>query len=335
MISIAITPGLTPESVSIKATGYQDAPVTADILKDVWGIDDLAAVARDFAKANGYHNLTIGGVVWDASTVNGAAQLEPGENGGANFAENIDRCYVRLAPTSAVLTEIQEEVVLADHDIWDNRDNPEERKFKAGMSVTSSTSVESSWEHSQSVGFEADIGTKIGPVEGKTSVSYTDEWGESHGESHGQDVEFSNEIEGDLDPGDLQVAVLVQQRGFAKIQTNFAVAEPGYHYGEIGTYGFLIGFEASGSVKATYEGHPDIGVSRVVIQLAHLLRQAGKPATVHNSRIDTIGVFADADMSSHPIPDTSEESIRKASGAHALTTTYERGKKVRGCSSSR
>ncbi|MYC31584.1 MAG: hypothetical protein F4X64_00210 [Chloroflexi bacterium] len=321
-IHVAIEPGLTPEAISVQATGYQDAPISADILKDAWGIDDLSVIARSFAKANGYDALSIGGPIWDASSLSSPAQLSAGQQGQANFARNINRCFVRLAPTGSRLLEIDEEVVLADHAIWDNRANPDPRKFKADMSVSSTTSVESSWEHSQSIGISAEIGTKIGPVDAKTTISYKDSWGEGHAESRGEEVSFSNEIEGELEPGELQVAALTQQRGFAKIQTDFAVAEPAYHWGQPSTYGFLIGFSASGSVKATYEDHPRINVANVVIMLSDLLNHAGKPGSVKNSRIDTIGVFADADLASYPLPDTSEESIRRAAGARDLRTIY-------------
>ncbi len=321
-IQVTIQPGLTPADVVAKATGYQDAPISAQILADAWGIPNLAAVARAFAKANGYTNLSIGDPIWDASTMNGPAQLEPGQKGAANFAQNILRAYVRLEPTGCHLVQIQEEVVLADHAIWDNRKNPDRREFKAAMSVKSSTSVESSWEHSQTVGIAAEIGTKIGPVDAKTSVSYEDSWGESHGESRGEDIEFSNDISGELEPGELQVAALTQQRGFATIKTDFQVVQPSYEWNQPTTQGFLVGFSAHGTVKPTYGPGGPISVSQVVITLSHLFDQAGKAHSVKNSRTDIIGVFADADLTSYPIPDTSEGSVETATGVHSLRTTY-------------
>ena len=321
-INITIQPGLTPSEVVAKATGYKDTEISAEILADAWGIPDLAAVARDYAKANGYANLSIGDPIWNASMLGSAAQLEPGQNGAANFATNIADAYVRLEAGACHLVQIQEEIVLADHAIWDNRRNPDKREFKAAMSVKSSTSVESSWEHSQSVGIEAEIGTKIGPVDAKTSISYEDSWGESHGESHGEEIEFSNDISGELEPGELQVAALTQQRGFAKIRTDFQIVQPSYHWDEPTTHGFLVGFHAHGTVKSTTDSGGDVSVGEVVIQLTDLLDQAGVGRSVKNTRTDIIGVFADADLSSYPIPDTSESSVETATGVHSLTTTF-------------
>ncbi len=317
-IHISIHPGLTPEEVQITATGHQDAPVSAEIMRDAWGIADLSVVAQRFATAWGYDDIRIGEPIWDASTLSGPAQLEPGQGGRANFARNIARTYLRLAPARSRLLQIDQEVVLADRALWDNRANPDARSFQASMSCSTSESVESSWEHSRTVGIAAEIGTSIGPVEGKVSLSYDDTWGESHGESHGKEVSFENSISGELQPGELQVAALTQQRGFATIRTDFAVSQPPYKWGDDDAQGFLVGFAATGSVIATYQGHPRVGVGHVVIELSRLL----PAATAKNSRTDKIGVFADADLASYPIPDASEESIRRACGAHDLTTTY-------------
>ena len=88
----------------------------------------------------------------------------------------------------------------------------------------------------------------IGPVDAKTSLTYETEWGESHGESHGEDVSFSNEIKGELEPGELQVAALSQQRGFAIIDSDY-VFEPvpeGLQY--VGFTGRVGGHDSAGPV---------------------------------------------------------------------------------------
>ena len=323
-INVAIQPGLTPSEVTVQVAGHTDAQPTAEIITDEWGIDDLAKVADGRAKAWNYRDVDITEVVWDVSTLDTPALLTPG-SGSANFLVDPKPLWLRMAGTGGRLLEIQEEVVLADRAVWDNRGNPDRRHFAATMSVTSSTSVSSSWSRSQTVGIAAEIGTSIGPVDAKTTISYTDSWGEEHGESKGQDVSFSNEIKGELKPGELQVAALTQQRGFAHIETDYDIVIAPAWFDNSVRRGPYIGFRGHAQVRATYDPQPWISYDRFAIRLTDLLERAGKPVSASNSRIDVIGVFADAVLASYPIPDTSPGSIEAAAGVHPITVTFRAG----------
>ena len=146
-IHVALEPGLTPEDVTVSVTGSEDHLLTEDVIKDAWGIEDVAALARDWLHANGYHGARV-----DSVRVNASSLHEPGAlsgNGVANtLIYNVDP-RVRLTAHGGRLVEIQTELVLADHALWDNRGNPDKRHFAATMGVTSSSSVESSWTRSQ------------------------------------------------------------------------------------------------------------------------------------------------------------------------------------------
>ena len=332
-IHVAIQPGLTPDEVSVQVSGQQRQILTADILKSVWGVDDIGKVAQAVAAKWGYGTPRLDRIHFDASEVKNAARLTP-DGPVALIEPNPLTCFAVLMPTGGRLIEIQQEVVLADRAIWDNRTNPDDRHFAATMSVESSSSVESSWTHSQTIGITAEIGTSIGPVDAKTSLSYEDTWGQSHGESKSQTISFSNEIKGELKgideetgaPGELQVAALTQQRGFAIVETDFSVSttkDNAYYQ-----TGCSIGFSGQITIEGVTDGHPRWSRDTWVIPVVELLAAAGAPAVADNDRRDKIGVFADADLASYPIPDKTPASIEKAAGVHELRTTYQYQKAV-------
>ena len=326
-IHVTIQPGLTPQDVTASATGSEVHFITEDILRDAWGIDDPCAVAEQWFKDNGYTDVRVDAIHVNALDLH--EPLVPAGHGAANVL--VDRSYtpasVELVALGAKLVQIQTEVVLADHALWDNRGNPDPRHFAATMGVSSSSSVESSWSRSQKIGVSAEIGVSVGPVDAKTSLTYETEWGESHGESHGEEISFSNEIKGELEPGEFQVAALTQQRGFATIQSRIAF-KPIHQLNYVGFTGSL-GWHNSGFPANAH------GVGEAfVLDLSTLIAAAGKPAQVENSLLDTCGVFADADLKSYPLPvETTEdevpEAIDTAVGRHNLQTTYKAGLHVK------
>ena len=322
-IHVSIQPGLTPDQVSVRVSGYERHKITAAILADNWGIQDLAPLVKQWAESWHYRNIRIDEIVWDATELGEPAALAASARGYANFYGHgalLPLC-VQLAPTAGRLLEIQQEVVLVDRAIWDNRGNPDPRHFEASMGVTSSTSVESSWERSQSLGVASEIGTSIGPVDAKTSISYTDSWGESHGKSTGEDISFNNSISGDLEPGELQVAAATQQRGFAHIQTDFGLSLA--PYSTFYRTGTAIGFRGNVNILAAGpHGDERRDVREFAVDLIDVLNHFRKPKEIHNSRTDVIGVFADADLRSYPIAEPTQEAIESAVGAHGLRTTY-------------
>ena len=318
-IQISIIPGVTPHEVEVSATGREEHLMTADICGKAWGIEDLASRAAEVIKAWGYENVRIDEVLFDPSSLNLPAELRPGGKGVAAFAQTNYPVYVSFAPTDARLRKIQLEVVLADRVVWDNRGNPDVRHFEASMSVVSENSVSSEWSRSTTLGISAEIGTSIGPIDASTSISYEDTIGESHGETRGQSVSFSNTISGDLEPGELQVAAGTQQRGFATVGINFALSLVPYSaLKEVDT---RIGFKGNVRVGNQAAGYNDY--DRFTVDFRDILRHYRKSLSPVTSRVDTIGVFADADFRSYPIPDTSQESIDAVAGVHSLMTTYQ------------
>lgn len=320
-IHIAILPGLTPHDVQIEATGHQYSPLTADICKDVWGIDDLGAAVADVMTAWGYTGVRVDEVVWNPSTLDRPAVIQPNGHGLSSYSGYGYPCYARFGPVGSRLREIDLEVVLADHALWDNRGNPDVRHFEASMSVESSTSVSSEWSRTQTIGITAEIGTSIGPVDAKTSISYEDSVGESHGESHGESISFSNSISGDLQPGELQVAAATQQRGFAVVEIDFAVSV--VPYSALYRTDTRVGFRGN-----VFTGNPADGqhnYDRFTVDFVDVLNHLHKPHAVQFSRTDKIGTFADADLKSYPVPDDSPASIDAAVGAHPLKTIYSDG----------
>ena len=324
-----ITPALDPADVGIDLSGSVQVPATRQTLIDHIGLTDFWAGngCHQWMHQNGYGDVPAPLSTWFAGHAGGPDLVYVlSGNGEGRLAAWPQPTWTLTLPDAAT-TQITEETVLVDNVLWDNRggEAPQEDESEVSQSVEITT--ETSWSHSVDWGESVECGVSAGPADSKESLTRTESWGQGGSTSKTVDVGDSDRIRGTVPAGEAWVAALTLRRGTVTIDV--------HAQGHLDHSGYILCHMSS------HEHHHNRTVpvrdpngdtqhaSWVAIPIVEALT-VSQPGREFYSRADwqiKTTALAEAVLASHPIRPTptgpiSDETVRKAAGAHDPVTVY-------------
>ena len=317
-IEISIIPGLEPDDIDIKYSGHDDTPATVPLLEP-FHVSQMAALqilAFQWFGRNGYNCPSVPNFAWvtpDSPEWNRAWICHG--NGRASRGQGV-RPLIRLKPIAADILSITQQPTIIDHAVWHNP-GPGDSSYTAEIHTSVSDTIEDHWDTSKSIGVSAEVGVSVGPAEARTSVSYTTSWGKGGSKSQTVDVGASDSISKTLSPGEQVLAALVGQRGTVAIEVQYE-AEVTEGHVLVHTTGKNHLGHTGAPVWVKTPGGGSYPASWLLVPIREIL----KVTSVHNRQVVDVGFFADANLSTYPLPSDTPEGIDEAIGGTTLEQIY-------------
>lgn len=327
---VHVIPALDPADIKVQASGSAvEFATPADLTP--WNLDQAYWLKQrifNFLNEHGYHAPSepllascFHGDSFDRKTMVIADPDRDGRGFG-HYAYPAD-ARVKLTALDAEIVSLTRQPTIIDSAIWDNRNEENPHDFSATVETEVQDTVESHWDVSHGLTESIDVKVGVGPVDTEGSVSYETTWGEGGSHSTTKSVSTSDTISGSVEPGAMQLAALVCQRGVltVKVRYRFELLDGNiraWWYGKRGKGGLHVGQPVTGAAGS------GIDASNLAAPIVPVVEFAfGEGATVREStQILTCDFFADADLSAHPLKDKSPEAISEAIGGTDLVQVY-------------
>ncbi|MXY07640.1 MAG: hypothetical protein F4169_04630 [Gammaproteobacteria bacterium] len=327
---VQVIPALDPADIEVKAAGSAVEWASAGDVSP-WRFDDgywrgLRLV--NWINAHGYNAPSepkATSCFQSDSFLRGERMvlLDPEVDGdGYGHYGNPDSARVKVTALEAKIVSLTRQPTIIDSAVWDNRTEENPHDFSATVNTEVEESVESHWDVTHGISTNEDVKVGVGPVDAEGSVEYSTTWGEGGSHSTTKSVSTSDTISGSVEPGKMQLAALVAQRGVLTIEVTyrFEILD-GWMRG--GFYRKIHGGLHDGNPVT---GKPGSGIdakncAAPIVDLIEWVWGRGANAKVQTQHL-VCDFFADADLSAHPLTENTAEAISDAIGGTDLVQVY-------------
>jgi len=317
-LKVQLTPGLTAAEAAIKASGEQVDLLTQDAA-DRWGIGWpwIQGVLHGWSALMGQSRVPI--------------RLEDPWNNASDDYHDVwldltkptvwqgyksgPRARAVLTPVDARILQIVSKPVIMDRQIFDNRNAGAPAEFEAEISDKVTKSVENSWSTQFDIGVSRTISVEVGSeaaggsVKTDTTLSFNASWGHEGSTSTEIEVGSGARIRQTLDPGQLELAVLIASRGQLTAQVTWQTLADGYvrvRWGNEHHGGYHHPFILKGSDGQYHK------CWTTLVSVQQLMDFADMKRDFRTSQLLKTGYFADGSEGAYKIANTDPDTIEKA-----------------------